>query len=144
MYKLHGDLKALFKPYSITPGAALAELMIPIYNLWGVWDVFATMADQFKSRGGRLAESGAALRFWLPLLYIGWLGGQILNRVVAIQSRDDRQPSVTLVLVSTAVEVFLWYVWLEMAREITEAIAVRVKEVQSPQNPPNTTAEIPA
>lgn len=124
MYQLHADLKVLFNPYPVSSGEAMAQLIIPFYNLWGIWNVFATLADRLKSKGGQLAGAGSALRFWLPLLYVTGIASRILNRIVLNQSLMDAEQgaSTTLILVTVGVDLFLSIIWLQMARIIVEAV----------------------
>ncbi|HYP26392.1 MAG TPA: DUF4328 domain-containing protein [Blastocatellia bacterium] len=124
MYQLHADLKVLFNPYPVSSGEAMAQLIIPFYNLWGIWNVFATLADRLKSKGGQLAGAGSALRFWLPLLYVAGIASRILNRIVLNQSLMDAEQgaSTTLILVTVGVDLFLSIIWLQMARIIVEAV----------------------
>ena len=107
-YVLHGDLKTLFGRYSITPGSALAQLMVPFYNLWGTWNVFSTLGNQFKWAGGELEGFGSDIRFWLPLLYIITILARIMNRIVLVQnSHSDDVASPKLVLVSAGLDMIV-------------------------------------
>jgi hypothetical protein len=132
MYQVHADLKALFRTYPITSGQALAQLAIPIYNLWGIWNVFATLADRLKSHGGESAAAGSTLRFWLPLLYIVTFATRIVNRFVILeQGQAEHSSPTTLLLVSVGLEVFLWFIWVEMVKVIRQAIRDRFTAVQA-------------
>ena len=131
MYQLHGDLKSLYRTYPISPGHALASLAIPIYNIWGIWNVFATIADRLKSQGGELAESGGALRFWLPLLYVVTFATRILDRIMSMQERlSGHDGSPTIMLVNVGLTVFLWFIWLEMAKVIRHAVKHKFDSAQ--------------
>ncbi len=131
MYQLHAELRTIFRPYPISSGQALASLAIPIYNLWGIWNVFATLADRLKTQGGELAESGGALKFWLPLLYIVIFVSRILNRILTLQEKySEPESAPTLMLVSAGLEVFLWFIWLEMAKVIRQAVKHKFEKAQ--------------
>ncbi len=49
MYQVHSDLPEIFGSYPISPGGALARLAIPLYNIWGIWNVFITLASEFNA-----------------------------------------------------------------------------------------------
>lgn len=66
---LHRDLVYLFPDYPITPGWAVARLLIPIYNLWGTWNVFVTMVRTFQEDSDRLRKPGTTLYSWLIVMY---------------------------------------------------------------------------
>ena len=125
MYLLHSDLKLLFRTYPITPGQALAQLMIPFYNLWGVWNVFSTLAERLRTRGG------AALKYWLPLLYLTTFVSRSLDRFLINKSRNEEaEISPTLLLITLGVDLFLTIIWLEMTRLIRKSVEYRVKEIE--------------
>lgn len=125
MYLLHRDLELLFRAYPITPGQVLAQLMIPFYNLWGIWNVFSVLAERLKTRGG------AALKHWLPLLYLTGFVSRFLSRLLINRSRDEEaEISTTLLLFTLVVELFLTIIWLEMTRLIRKSVEYRVKEIE--------------
>ena len=131
-YVLHGDLKLLFGKYPITPGSAVAQLLVPFYNLWGIWNVFSTLADHLKSKGGDLAEFGSDLRFWLPLLYVITVLARLMDRIVTIQSSHSEDvASPKLLLVSTGIDMILPFIWLMMTRTIGKAVDRLAKQKQS-------------
>lgn len=81
MYRLHADLIQWRRDYPIEPGAALARLMIPIYNFWGLWNVFSTLSTNLTRLYRQHMEAKQYtidpwkpfpnhLRTWLTGLYI--------------------------------------------------------------------------
>jgi hypothetical protein len=124
MYRLHADLRSLFKRYPISSGQALAQLVIPIYNIWGIWNVFATLSARLRAQGNQLADAGSTLRFWLPVLYVALFGVRFLDRLIVLQERHSEGGiSPTLPLVHLALSVFLWFIWVEMTKVIRTAIS---------------------
>lgn len=123
MYRLHSDLRALFEDYLITPRAAMERLLVPLYNLWGLWNIFATLADHLKREGGALAQLGSSLRGWLLWLYLAGILSNVLSRA-AFGGIFDDNPSVAvgLALAAGAATVLARLVWLQMARIITRAL----------------------
>lgn len=129
MYLLHRDMKALFRTYPITPGAAMAQLMIPFYNLWGIWNVFSAMEERLRTRGG------ADLKFWLPLMYVTGFASQVLDRFRMAESRINEASgsstnSPTLMLVALGVAIFLTIIWLMMTGVIRKSVDHRAKEIE--------------
>jgi hypothetical protein len=132
MYQVHVDLKLLFKTYPVGKWEALAGLAIPIYNLYGTWNVFSTLADKLKLQGGKLAEEGAALRFWLPVLYVVTIGSRFLDRMATMPERLNVQADFsTLMLINVGLSVFLWVIWLSMVQAIRQAVRYKFTEVQA-------------
>lgn len=127
MYKAHQDLNDLFVNYQITPGQALARLMIPIYNLWGIWNVFSTLSDQLKAKGGELADIGFKLYNWLAFLYIATIGSRLLDRLVFRHGINEEGEYISppLIIASFAANIFLGTVWFFMTYLIRRALKYR-------------------
>ena len=82
LYRLHFDLLILFPDYPISPKRALAYLIIPIYNLWGIWHTFATIADYFKDETEpTITHAGEDLYRWVPYLYVAIIVSNTIGRV---------------------------------------------------------------
>ena len=119
MYRLHFDLSNIFPGYPISPGGSLARLIIPIYNIWGIWNTFATIADHFKREPEpRITHAGESLHFWLPLLYIALIASNITGRLAlrGVFSGGDVAP--ILFLAEAISNVVVIVVWLQMTRII--------------------------
>lgn len=81
IYKVHKDLRKLNPEYPIKPGGALARVLIPIYNLYGMWNVFSTMVDFFKNHA--MTESYAkSLKTLIPFYYILFFVTGTLQRMM--------------------------------------------------------------
>ncbi len=44
IYYVHKDLQGFFEDYPISPGGAVARILVPLYNVYGMWDLFSTMS----------------------------------------------------------------------------------------------------
>jgi hypothetical protein len=73
MYRVHKDLDKLYPGYAISPGQAIARLLIPIYNFWGIWNVFATLSGKLRKEVGKVRELGTTLSTLLIAEYVGFL-----------------------------------------------------------------------
>ncbi len=73
MYRVHRDLDKLYPGYKISPGQAIARLLIPIYNFWGFWSVFATLSDKLRQEAGKVREQGSTLYTLLIAQYLGFV-----------------------------------------------------------------------
>jgi hypothetical protein len=71
-YSLHTVLKWSFKNYPISPWGSVGRYAFPFYNLWGIWNIFSTLANHLiKERELSVAQKGEQLKRWFPRLYIG-------------------------------------------------------------------------
>lgn len=53
LYRLHASLRITERNYPISPWGAIARFIIPFYSFWGIWNIFATLAQQFKLQGSQ-------------------------------------------------------------------------------------------
>lgn len=128
LYCLHASLKNIFSGYPITPWGAIARIAIPFYSFWGIWNIFATLANYLKSQEGELARRGASLLRWLPWLYLSLITSNLLNQIYWLQvrhaSQDDYSP--WFFVVKNGASLFLSIVWLQIVRIISKAISQAV------------------
>lgn len=68
LYKIHKDLKNMDSQYPITPGGALRRVMIPFYNIYGLWNVYSTMSKEFKKDQSTF-RIGKYLGIYVPIYY---------------------------------------------------------------------------
>lgn len=93
LYFLHAVLKATLPNYPISPREALARFIIPIYNLWGLWNIFITLANQIKIWGKNFYKQEQTLRKCLYWLYIGIVFSSVTDSIYRVlrSDLDDRQ-----------------------------------------------------
>ncbi|NES20847.1 MAG: hypothetical protein F6K41_18415 [Symploca sp. SIO3E6] len=81
LYQLHASLRNHWGKYSISPWGAIARFAIPFYSLWGIWNIFTTLAHQFKSQGGEFINKGESLKSWVLCFYFALFGANICNAI---------------------------------------------------------------
>ncbi|QMS87974.1 DUF4328 domain-containing protein [Nostoc edaphicum CCNP1411] len=86
LYRLHADLKNLFKEYPITPGGAIARFLIPIYSIWGIANTLSTFADRFKAEGDDLTRLSEQVRLLIGPLYGFMIGSNLVTRMALTES----------------------------------------------------------
>ena len=123
MNRLHFDLSNAFLDYPISPLGSLARLIIPIYNIWGIWDTFATIANHFKKETAMtIVNAGTSLRSWLPFLYIAIVTSNIMSKIAfrAATCGDCDAASFlpTLLLAEAISSLLACVVYLQMTRVI--------------------------
>lgn len=84
VYQYHRELARLFPGYVISPGGAIARVLIPIYHYWGFWNVWDTAQKHFDSSGAR--TSLISIRSVLVVFYANWIATGLLKYVPAIQT----------------------------------------------------------
>lgn len=81
IFKVHRDLQEMDPTYSIKPGGAIARVLIPFYNIYGLWNLYSTMAHYFKASIPK-SGIGTKLAKYLPFFYILLWGTSIMNNLV--------------------------------------------------------------
>ncbi len=116
MYQVHSDLPEILGGYPISPGGALGRLAIPLYNIWGIWNVFITLASEFRS-DPQLSSLGKPIRTMTAWLY--------LATILTIL------PSFTNIrfdfLVGAAMSVLLRIIYLRMVRLISNGLRLKAE-----------------
>ncbi len=87
IYRVHMDLGLLFPGFSRSPRRALAELLVPIYNLYGVPAVYREIGSQFADEGGELQKAGKWIRRLAVPLILLIMAMNVFNRY--IQAADE-------------------------------------------------------
>lgn len=123
IYHLHFDLSNAFPDYPISPFGSLARLIIPIYNIWGIWDTFATIADYFKKETApTVVNAGISLRSWLPFLYIAIVVSKIMSKIAfraATCGDCDAASFLPILLLAEVISsIFVCVVYLQMTGAI--------------------------
>jgi len=123
MYRLHFDLSNAFLDYPISPLGSLARLIIPIYNIWGIWDTFATIANHFKKETAMtIVNAGISLRSWLPFLYIAIVISKIMSKIsfrAATCGDCDAASFLPILLLAEVISsIFVCVVYLQMTGAI--------------------------
>lgn len=135
LYRLHVDLKVLFKDYPITPGGALARFLIPIYSFWGIWNTLSTFGNTFKQEGGEFTQCAEQLDPLIGGFYALTIGSNILNREMSRMQRQNSEIEPFWFLVSDVVSVFLSVVVLQMVKVMKSAIAEKARQPQITPSP---------
>ncbi len=121
LYKAHKDLVELNTMYPITPKGALARVMIPIYSLWGMWNVYSTMYDHFRPIKST-EKLGSQLKVFIPFYYFLFLITNGLNRVLLKSNTGLYEVSDILYLVSYSLDLILLFVFLKMVNIVMKAL----------------------
>lgn len=88
LHKVHNDLREMDSSYPITPGGALARVLIPFYNLYGLWNVYSTMSTHFKESASS-HEAGKKLAIYTPIYYFLYLITGFMNSYINWQADYD-------------------------------------------------------
>lgn len=119
IYKVHEDLKKLDAYYPITPLGSIARILIPIYNIYGLWNVFSTMSRYFKEHG-KTVNIGTKIGLLIPFYYILFFGTEILNRSIVA----ERVLNIHVYLISFILDVVLIIIYFLMTRNILKALPI--------------------
>ncbi len=110
IYQVHSEFRQISTEYPITPGGALRRIMIPIYNIVGLWTVYSSMARFLLNVDDKTMRYGQRLMGLIPYYYFGQFIYKGLNR--AMLRSDD--PSMSLELWTTGLEIFVSLMYISM------------------------------
>ncbi|MBC1218460.1 DUF4328 domain-containing protein [Nostoc sp. UCD121] len=133
LYRLHADLRDIFKEYPITPGGAIARFLIPIYSLWGIANTLSTFADRFKGEGEDLTRLSEQVRSLIGPLYGCMIGSNLLNRLAfteAVKNPEDKFLPFWF-LFSCILDLGLTAILLQLAKTMRTAITQKAKSAIS-------------
>ncbi|MEH1865016.1 MAG: DUF4328 domain-containing protein [Nostoc sp.] len=133
LYRLHADLRDIFKEYPITPGGAIARFLIPIYSLWGIANTLSTFADRFKGEGEDLTRLSEQVRSLIGPLYGCMIGSNLVNRLAfteAIKNPEDKFLPFWF-LFSCILDLGLTAILLQLAKTMRTAITQKAKSAIS-------------
>lgn len=129
LYRLHADLRNLFKEYPITPGGAIARFLIPIYSLWGIANTLSTFADRFKVEGDDFTRLSEQVRSLITPLYVFMMGSNFVNRIAAKNPQDKFLAF--WFLLSCILDLGFTAVLLQLAKTMQTAITQKAKRAIS-------------
>ncbi|MBE8998714.1 DUF4328 domain-containing protein [Nostoc sp. LEGE 12447] len=133
LYRLHADLKDIFKEYPITPVGAIARFLIPIYSLWGIANTLSTFADRFKGEGEDLTRLSEQVRSLIGPLYGCMIGSNLVNRLAfteAVKNPEDKFLPFWF-LFSCILDLGLTAILLQLAKTMRTAITQKAKSAIS-------------
>ncbi|MEH2378256.1 MAG: hypothetical protein V7K27_05025 [Nostoc sp.] len=133
LYRLHADLRNLFKEYPITPGGAIARFLIPIYSLWGIANTLSTFADRFKVEGDDFTPLSEQVRSLINPLYIFMMGSNFVNRIAFKEAAKNPQDKFLpfWFLLSCILDLGFTAVLLQLAKTMQTAITQKAKRAIS-------------
>jgi len=127
IFRVHRDFKQISNSYPVSPRAALARILIPIYNLVGLWTLYRDMAHFLIERESKeLRSQGWKLKSMIPYYYFPFLLSNVLNRIII---RSDERLAI-LEIVSFGVDIFLNMMYIRMVVLISKGI-VTANEVKA-------------
>lgn len=121
LFRVHKDIHTLDGGYSISPGGALARVLIPFYNIWGLWNVYSTMAEQFK-KSITTFGLGTKLRKYLPFYFVLYWVSETLNRYLTLYGLDGAG---IVWFISYGMDLTLAIIYILMVKAVTTALHIK-------------------
>lgn len=93
IWRVHKEYRQLVPQYPLSPGGAIAHILIPFYNIVGLWTLYSGMARFLMRLDATTARHGMRIRFLIPFYYFAHLITTVVNRM----GEDEEGVS--------------WYIW---------------------------------
>jgi hypothetical protein len=116
---VHRDLKAYDSTYPISSAGALLRILVPVVNIWGLWNTFSTLSRFIKKRLLGEIEEGRKLFILIPFLYMTLFSNYILTRLIL---REPENTSDALLFVAFGVELAMSIVFIMMTNTIVNSL----------------------
>jgi hypothetical protein len=128
IYAFHKELKEIDSSYDVQPGQALARLLIPGYNIWGIWKIHSMYARWLRSDldQNRMAQGSRMMQI-LRLCYISLIGGYILGRFANIKGIGN-ELSGLLDILGSLMYVAEFILWLQMIKIMQGTIVEKINQ----------------
>ncbi|MUK88262.1 hypothetical protein GMD78_07645 [Ornithinibacillus sp. L9] len=140
IYKVHKDLRNLNATYPIKPSGALARILIPVYNLYGLWNIFSTMVDFLKGNTST-AKHAKRIGLLIPFYYILFFVTDLLNRLIGAELIFNDH----VLFLSYVLDAVLMVVFLMMTKSIFESLNIMgaeyIAEAESEELPGEVISE---
>ncbi|WP_165763797.1 hypothetical protein [Halalkalibacter urbisdiaboli] len=121
IYKVHLDLNHFYIKYPISPSGALLRILIPIYNIWGMWNIYSTMARQFETRHVT-KELANQLSRYIPYYFVLYFISRFVMEIL-IGSASETIIGV-IWLIASVVELVLPVFYLLIVQTVTKALQI--------------------
>ena len=122
IYRVHKEYKEISPDYPVTPGGALCRIMIPFYNIVGLWTIYSNMSRFLIQYDTSVENHGKRLRMFIPYYYFSHMIYSVLNRRLL----TEEEYSINLLLLTVGMEVVVSATYLVMFVAITSGLkAVR-------------------
>jgi hypothetical protein len=135
IYRVHMDLNNYFANYSRSPGMALACMMVPFFNFYGLPSTYLRIGEYFSQYATGLEKQGQWIRgLAVPLILLFFLLSGINNSM----SDADAESIVGLWIAAGITELIIYSIFLYLCISISYGL----KQLQAKKNALNN--QIPA
>ncbi|MGG3883232.1 hypothetical protein [Brevibacillus panacihumi] len=128
IFLVHKEYNEISANYPITPGGALCRILIPFYNIVGLWTVYSNMSRFLIQLDASTVRHAVRLRTFIPFYYFSHMIYSFLNRKLLM----DEEYSISLLLWTTGFEVLVSLFYLVMFVAVTSGLKA-VREYQQQQ-----------
>lgn len=129
IFRVHKEYKQISSDYPITPGGALCRILIPFYNIVGLWTIYSTMSRFLIQYDADVEKHGKRLRMIIPFYYFSHLIYSVVSRRLLM----TEEYSISLLMLTVGMEVLVSAAYVAMFIAITSGLnAVRVKQTCTP------------
>ncbi|MCM3078618.1 DUF4328 domain-containing protein [Brevibacillus invocatus] len=127
IYRVHKEYKEISSDYPVTPGGALCRILIPFYNIVGLWTIYSNMSRFLIQYDTSVKKHGKRLRAFIPYYYFSHMIYSFLNRRLLM----EEEYSINLLLLTVGMEVIVSLSYIAMFVAITSGLkAVREHQQQ--------------
>jgi hypothetical protein len=125
IYEFHKTLKEIDPAYGVTPGQAIAQILIPGYNLWGFWNIHGKYAAWLRAKDTPEDQQAArTLASLIPVYYVVSIVASVIGAIAGNRGLHLDW----LEAVSRAFLLGGFLAWFKMAEIMQDTLAPKMKE----------------
>ena len=131
IFKFHKNMQTIDSWYDVSPGGAIARFWIPIYNLYGLWNIHSTYSNQLKKQKDQLKEQGELFSRLYPVLYILYYISRGLGKFIlknSFRQYVDEKTEITISIIASVVDIILFLVWLKVVKIMNDTLVEQARQ----------------
>jgi hypothetical protein len=122
VFRIHTYFQRIHQKYPISAWGAVARIAIPLYKIWGIWNLFSTMGNYFVGGSGKIHSAGKAVKTLIPFLYLFWFVSYFAG-IIFSRAEQLNKPAFELHLFFLASQLLVLLAWLLMFLYIKHALS---------------------
>lgn len=131
LYKFHHDVRKIDTNYSIGRGGALARFLIPVYSLWGIWNIHSEFSEKLKRENDTANKLGFELSekilpFFVLFIISNFFGKLLFKDTFRDIISENTENIVTII--SSIVDIILYVIWIQMITIMNSGLAIMFRK----------------
>jgi len=98
IYDVHVDLNNYYSDYPIKPYMTLPRVLIPIYSIWGVLNIYMNIVKYWKNKDDKLKNLAVRLENWVAVAIFSVIVRYVLSKIIDEITKDELEMIIRLAI----------------------------------------------